>query len=251
MKRPSILIVSALVVASLTVGCSRRQQEWETARTADNIQGYETFLKSFPDGEFTSQAQARVKELQEAQDWQQAIMTDTPEAYRKFLEHYPSGRMSDEARIRVENFALAQTPAPGSEGAAPGEEGLPPQVAVPMEAPPEEPAPVQNKAPTPPALPPAHDASPAKTPAAPSSGSGYRIQLGAFAGGDKQAMAEWRRLKDKYPKQLSNLSPSVKLATTSAGHVYRLQAGKTTEARAREICSALKAKGQACVVVLP
>lgn len=64
-------------------------------------------------------------------------------------------------------------------------------------------------------------------------------------------MGEWRRLQREYPQLLTGLSPSVKLATTNAGHLYRLQAGATSETRARDICAKLQDEGQACVVVVP
>ena len=212
----------ALLILSLTVasGCSRRQQEWETARRADTAESYQQFLKSFPDGEFASQAQARVRELQEADDWQNATRADTAEAYQEFLNRYPQGRMADEARIRIGNFALAQTPSSSPQELPPVDVSAPGSGAT---------------------------AAPASTPAA----RGYRIQLGAFSGGDKQAMNEWRRLLGEHPGLLGGLTPSVKLATTTTGHLYRLQAGVMTEARARETCAQLKTRGQSCVVVLP
>ena len=212
-------VLMALVIVSLALasGCSRRQQEWQAARSADTVQAYQGFLASFPDGEFASQAQARVRELQEAEDWQKAMRADTAEAYQEFVARYPQGRNSDEARIRLGNLALAQTPS-----------DTPQEMAAPL------------------------DLSPgaAATPVAATSGS-YRIQLGAFAGGDKQAMNEWRRLQGEHPQLLGGLTPSVKLATTTSGHLYRLQAGVMTEERARAACAALKSKNQACVVVPP
>ncbi len=217
--------VIALMIVALTVasGCSRRQQEWETARRADTVEAYQQFLKSFPDGEFASQAQARARELQEAGDWQNAMRADTAEAYQDFLNRHPQGRMADEARIRIGNFALAQIPS-----------GSPQELSAPI-----------------PSAQPASAASASEPPATTTPGGAYRIQLGAFSGGDKQAMGEWRRLQGEYPQVLSGLTPSVKLATTNTGHLYRLQAGVMTEERAREACAALKAKGQACVVVPP
>src|SRR5262245_37078629 len=65
-----VLMALAIVSLVLTSACSRRQQEWEAARSADTVRAYQGFLASFPDGEFASQAQARVRELQEAEDWQ-------------------------------------------------------------------------------------------------------------------------------------------------------------------------------------
>lgn len=230
------MIVTIVLVLG---GCSRRQQEWETARKADTVEAYRTFLKTFPDGEFASQAQARVRELEEASDWEQAQAANTAESYQQFLDRYPQGRMSDEARIRIENFALSQAPAE-----------MPPQAAtIPEEAVPDAAVPPQSSPPV--ATPASKPGPPAPTKTASSPGGGYRIQLGAFSGSDKKAMSEWRRLEGQYPKLLKGLTPSVKLATTSSGHLYRLQAGMTNEARAREICSALKARNQACVVVLP
>ena len=221
MKRTTLV---ALLILSLAIaaGCSRRQQEWETARRTDTVASYQQFLRLFPNGEFASQAQARVRELQEAADWEQATRADTAESYQQFVDRHPQGRMADEARIRIGNFALAQTPSSSPQEMQPP--GAAPVVAAP------EPV--------------------ASTPATPAGGA-YRIQLGAFSGGDKQAMGEWRRLQGEHPQLLGGLTPSVKLATTTSGHLYRLQAGVMTEERAREVCAKLKVAGQTCVIVLP
>src|ERR1700723_524620 len=91
-------------------GCSRQQSDWEKTRTVNTTDSYEQFLKKYPAGEFTAQAQARVKELYEERDWQKARDTYTLEGYQAFLKQYPEGKWTEEARIRVENFTLAQTP---------------------------------------------------------------------------------------------------------------------------------------------
>src|SRR5882762_11643450 len=91
-------------------GCSRQQSDWEKTRAANTTDSYEQFIKKYPNGEFTAQAQARVKELYEERDWQKARDTDTQEAYQAFLKQYPEGKWTEEARIRVENFTLAQAP---------------------------------------------------------------------------------------------------------------------------------------------
>src|SRR5665213_1531674 len=99
-------------------GCSRQQSDWEKTRTANTTDSYELFIKKYPSGEFTAQAQARVKELYEERDWQKARATDTADAYQAFLKQYPEGKWTEEARIRVENFSLAQAPPNGTPGAA-------------------------------------------------------------------------------------------------------------------------------------
>src|SRR5271155_2424415 len=106
-----VLCLTALLCLS---GCSRQQSDWEKAVGANTTDAYELFLKKYPSGEFTAQAQARVKALYEQRDWQKARDTDTLEAYQAFLKQYPEGKWSEEARIRVENFTLASTPASGT-----------------------------------------------------------------------------------------------------------------------------------------
>src|ERR1700686_5755286 len=91
-------------------GCSRQQSDWEKTRAANTADSYEQFIRKYPNGEFTAQAQARVKELYEERDWQKARDADTQEAYQAFLKQYPEGKWTEEARIRVENFTLAQAP---------------------------------------------------------------------------------------------------------------------------------------------
>src|SRR5271167_5282129 len=103
------LVICCGLVLGLS-GCSRQQSDWQKARETNTAEAYEQFLKKYPSGEFTAQAQARVKELYEERDWQKARDTDTPEAYQAFLKQYPEGKWTEEARIRVENFTLAQAP---------------------------------------------------------------------------------------------------------------------------------------------
>jgi cell division septation protein DedD len=232
------LVTMTVVAAAITLlasGCGSRQQKWETARRADTLEAYQQFLRSFPEGEFVSQAQARMRELQEAADWQKTVQIDTADGYQQFLNQHPQGRMADEARIRLGNFALAQTPSNTPSDVVPEAGGNAPKAAAPARAP---------SMSAPPAT------APAKTASATHAGS-YRIQLGAFSGGDKQAMSEWRRLESAYPQLLHGLSPSVKLVTTNTGHLYRLQAGALDEASARKVCATLKTHDQPCIIVPP
>jgi cell division protein FtsN len=231
-------------------GCSRQQSDWEKTRAANTTDSYEQFIKKYPGGEFTAQAQARVKELYEEHDWQKARDADTQEAYQAFLKQYPEGKWTEEARIRVENFTLAQapsnaapagaesanTPATPSAGEAAG--GTPP---APKAAPPS-----KTATPTTPAAP--------ETPAAVSSnaaGGSYGIQLGAFKSGAGAANRRWAHLDKAYPKLLTGLSPTVAPKKGASGTLYRLQVVGLTEKHARAICKTLKTKSQACVLIHP
>jgi SPOR domain len=234
-------VCSFLILAVvLAAGCSRQQSDWEKTRAANTTDAYELFLKKYPSGEFSAQAQARVKGLYEERDWQKARDTDSAEAYQAFLKEYPEGKYTDEARIRVENFTLAAAP--------------PNTTAAPDGTTPTAPA---SAAPTPPAVapatPPPHAPLPAPLakakPAAASPSGSAAIQLGAYRASAGAANKRWAELEKKFPKYLGGLTPTVSAKKNSDGTIYRLQVVKLSEKQAREICTALKAKGQACVVL--
>jgi cell division protein FtsN len=239
-------------------GCSRQQSDWEKTRAANTTDSYEQFLKKYPNGEFTAQAQARVKELYEERDWQKARDTDTQEAYQAFLKQYPEGKWTEEARIRVENFTLAQAPsnaAPAGADAAGAPATPPPGDTAPANAaantamkPPASPA--RMSPPTMPAAP-SRPAAPAAAVAAEPAAGAYGIQLGAFKSSAETANRRWAHLNKEYPKLLAGLSPTVAPKKGASGTLYRLQVAGLSEKHARAICKSLKAKSQACVLIHP
>jgi cell division septation protein DedD len=242
------LVLSLTAVLALTA-CSRQQSDWEKTRAANTTDAYELFLKKYPSGEFTAQAQARVKELYEERDWQKARDTDTLEAYQGFLKQHPEGKWTEEARIRVENFTLASAPSgttpAQADTASPSQQTEPaPAMQAPKPAVPKAAAP---KSVAKPAAQPAHAAGESHA-AAKSQGS-YGIQLGAFKSGADAANKRWSKLEKEYPKLLSGLSPKVSPKKGASGTLYRLQVVSLSEKRANAICKDLKAHSQACVVV--
>jgi cell division protein FtsN len=244
------VVAGLCVVLLVLAGCSRQQNDWQKTREANTADAYEQFLKKYPSGEFTAQAQARVKELYEERDWQKARDADTPEAYQAFLKQYPEGKWTEEARIRVENFTLAQAPsgaaAPGggqaTAGAGAGADGAESSPAPAAKVAPE---PAARAAATPPSKPAAPEAEAKSAPGS------YGVQLGAFKSGPEAAHKRWAELQKHYPALLGGLSAKVLSTKTSGGNLYRLQTTGVTEKRARQICGSLKAESQACVVVPP
>lgn len=239
-----VFLVLSLSAALALSGCSRQQSDWEKTRAANTTDAYELFLKKYPSGEFTAQAQARVKELYEERDWQKARDTDTLDAYQAFLKQYPEGKWTEEARIRVENFTLASAPpngTPASGDAAPA----PDANAAPSPAP--APAPKPAAAPKP--------SAPEKTATAASAHAGgksqgkFAVQLGAFKSGADAANKRWAKLDKEYPKALSGLSPTVSSKKGSSGTLYRLQVVGLSESRANAVCKTLKAHKEACVLI--
>src|SRR6202051_3492166 len=242
-------------------GCSRQQSDWEKTRAANTAESYEQFIKKYPNGEFTAQAQARVKELYEESDWQKARDADTQEAYQAFLKQHPEGKWTEEARIRVENFTLAQapsitTPAGAETANTPGTSNTPANPPAGNANPPAAAKPpAAAPAPTPPApTPPSGSSAKAAKPAAPApaaAAGSYGIQLGAFKSSADAANRRWAHLDKAYPKVLAGLSPTVAPKKSAAGTLYRLQVAGLTEKHARAICKSLTVQSQGCVLILP
>jgi cell division protein FtsN len=229
-----VLVVCCAMVIGLA-GCSRQQSDWQKARETNTADAYEQFLKRYPSGEFTAQAQARFKDLNEERDWQKARDADTADAYQAFVKQYPEGKWTEEARIRIENFTLAQTPTSGATSNGPAAADAVPPPAGPAAAP--------QKPVNPPATNQKHADSKSVNPGS------YGVQLGAFKSGAPAADERWVHLQKQYPDLLKGLSSKVAPKQTASGTLYRLQAFGVTKSRARAICKSLKAKSQACVVV--
>ncbi len=262
MLRKQFVLACCITLAIGLSSCSRQQSDWQKTRETNTPEAYEQFVKKYPSGEFTPQAQARLKELYDDRDWQKARDADTPEAYQSYLNQYPDGQSATEARNRLENFSMAQSPAgtpsaPGTAREAPA--GTSGAGSTGEEAPPAPPPGTQSgTAPAPPAP------APHKTPSVAAAiapththhaaslkeGAGdYALQLGAFRSGSAAANKRWERLQKEYPNLLAGLNSKVVPKKTASGTLYRLQTAGLTESHARKICRDLKAKSQPCIIV--
>lgn len=228
-----LLFVTCIAILA---GCSRERQDWQSAQTADTIEAYGSFITKHGDSPLVTQAEARVRQLGEERDWQQAATLDTLEAYQAYLRQHPESKWADEARIRVENFALDGTHAASTPTVASGQGSVPPPPASPPAVS------AASTAPSSAALPPA---PPAAAPV-----SGYGVQLGAF-GSEAGARAAWQGAVSRHGAVLAGLEPAIAPVASGSGKLYRLRAAVPSEAKARSVCEALRARSQACVVVLP
>lgn len=86
---------------------------------------------------------------------------------------------------------------------------------------------------------------------APTDASAYRVQLGAY-GSEAGAETAWRAARGKFPNQLSTLTPSYEAVSSGGRTLYRLRLGPiSSRGDADQVCIALRAQQQACIVVNP
>ena len=262
-------VATLMLAVAMLVGCSREKIDWKSAEAADTVEAYDHFLERHPDGDLSTQARARVAQLNEERDWKRASAADTADAYRQFLTQHENGKWAGEARIRVENFALDGTslgpmrptdPEPTVSAATAAPEPKPgtfgpradTQPAAVASAPPvTSPAPV-----APPTKPAATHVAAATTPAPtqvaarPADPSQFGIQLGAFSS-QQAALNDWKRIQARFDSDLRGLFAKAVPAQQASGQLFRLQAPVGEEAKARSICASLVKQSQPCVVVLP
>ena len=98
------------LLAALTAACSREQQDWRSAESANTTEAWARFIEQHPDSELAPEARSRVAEIAEARDWQEATSVATVAAYREFLGRHPHGARAEDARIRIEAFSLGSAP---------------------------------------------------------------------------------------------------------------------------------------------
>ena len=80
---------------------------------------------------------------------------------------------------------------------------------------------------------------------------GFRVQLGAFAGGSAAATEAWRRLSAGHP-QLQTREPLLTPGNSADGRpLVRLQLGGLDREGAQALCHELAAKGSPCAVITP
>ncbi len=106
----------------VTIGTNDELALWQEARATDSISAYETYLRSFPEGEFAILARARIGELggstsggggsysggggaggaSELELWRAARLSDAIADYQAYLDAFPNGEFAQVARDRIE-----------------------------------------------------------------------------------------------------------------------------------------------------
>lgn len=277
-RRTILLSALLLALACLQLqGCSRQEAEWRRVRAEDSAAAYEDYLHHHPGGSHSREAQERLRSLREDREWERALRLNAPEAFQQYLGAYPEGRFAPQARERLADFLLAQAPSTAPEdggGGEPAPSRAPRQTvaaaaapAAPAQRPAESPTPaasagstgagvapratVVSKLPAAAAPPARRRESPARGPAAPVAGSGYRLQLGAFAAGEGAARKAWDRLHSTHGALLGSLTPAVDTITRNGRTLWRLRAGPVDAGPAKQLCGELRARGVPCVVASP
>ncbi len=235
-------------------------REWQRAELADSVDSYQEYLRGYPQGRFSGEALVRIANLnlREIPDHE-----PTPEELRAAHLAQLAGKPvgvdeSPEGGDAVPATSPAQAPASAPATLPKGPTALihrgPPQIVrlVPVkEKPAPKPVPVAKPAPArPPTKAPIAAPAPAKAPTKATAGQGWAVQLGAFGKGEAAALQHWQRLQRLVPAVVAGLSPDV-VAPAPGKAFHRLRVVGLSRERAGEVCAAVRAAGEGCVVTAP
>lgn len=234
----ALLPVLFMLCLVLLGGCSRENDDWRAAQSADTVAAYQQFIREHPASSHAVEADARAAQLVEDEDWRRAQEQDTLQAYQLFVSQHGDSRYAQEARTRVETITLGTNA-----------NGEPVAAAAPAEVAPSVPAATAGPRPANPAPAPAEKPRVAVAAPAATTRLVHGVQLGAFAS-EAAAQSQWSLIAGRQPA-LKGRQPHVEAATTASGRLFRLQTATRDEPEARELCRTLAATGQACVVVHP
>ena len=223
-----------LLLCAVHVACARPDAAWEEARRLDTPDGYASYQERHPRSPHATEARVRREALLAERDWSVARNADTLDAYREYLEKHPEGLWAGKAKERV--TALTATPSVEQATLQDSAE----KVAAPPAATPAPTAPSEPIVASTPVAP----AAPAKItpPPAPK----VLVQFGAFSSAEGARKA-WRELQSRHAA-LRDLQPVYQRSGKDASGLHLLKAGVATPTDAEQLCRALQAAGQACLI---
>lgn len=93
--------------------------DWQAAQREGSREGYEAFLKLWPNSRYAPEATRKFRMLDQASDtalWKDAVGKGTKEAYERYLQQYPNGSNVNKAARIIAELAAAQPLSSVAEG---------------------------------------------------------------------------------------------------------------------------------------
>ncbi|MFN3483487.1 MAG: caspase domain-containing protein, partial [Rhabdaerophilum calidifontis] len=91
------------------------EDAYARALERDTIEGYDAFLRAYPDHPQAKRIRALVAQRREAYYWQRARRANTTRAYWTYLRRYPRGAHAEEAEERLARLSAPVAPPPSFE----------------------------------------------------------------------------------------------------------------------------------------
>jgi len=99
-SKPAVVV--ALLACFVATSCSSEKSSWKRTQEDDTVQAYQSFLKKYPQGDFTRTAIEKVEQLEFAK----AETENTIEAYEAFVSNYPQAAQAEKANRWIEDYVF-------------------------------------------------------------------------------------------------------------------------------------------------
>jgi hypothetical protein len=221
MSAQSSAVVAAVCfgVVLLTSGCNSAQSDWTKAANENTVFAYQNFLAAHPKDAHSTEAQAKILQLQDDNGWIEAQRIGTIAAYQTYIQQFPQGSHAADAQgsmTSLERAAAWKTAESGGTTEA-------------FKA-------FLQKYPTGP------EADQAKTKL--KDLTAYRVRLASESSDDK-AKRKLTQLNAKLGDQLHDLV----ITTDASGKSFFIDSGGMTQQEATRACESIKRKHLTCQVV--
>lgn len=91
------------------IRAEKDKKDWETATKDNTIAAYQTYLNTWPNGDYATSARRNIQQLEaDNRAWQTARGSHTKIAYQTYLNNFPKGQFASTAKIEIQKFEDAE-----------------------------------------------------------------------------------------------------------------------------------------------
>lgn len=91
------------------IRAEKDKKDWDSATKTNTIAAYQTYLNTWPSGDYSNAARKNITQLEaDNKGWQSARGSHTKAAYQTYLKNFPKGQFASTARVEIGKFEKAE-----------------------------------------------------------------------------------------------------------------------------------------------
>lgn len=91
------------------IRAEKDKKDWDSAAKINTISAYQTYLNTWPSGDYSNAARKNITQLEaDNRGWQTARSSHSKSAYQTYLKNFPQGQFASTARVEIGKFEKAE-----------------------------------------------------------------------------------------------------------------------------------------------
>lgn len=91
------------------IRAEKDKKDWDSAAKSNTIASYQTYLNTWPNGDYSNAAKRNIQQLEaDNKGWQTARSSHSKAAYQTYLKNFPQGQFASTARVEIGKFEKAE-----------------------------------------------------------------------------------------------------------------------------------------------